>query len=310
VDKLNSSRGLASRAIAKLKRGSRGLLGGAKPAGPAWIEYPYTRFSIRLPADHLLPVYQRQHKLYDRFLPHLAAYLDTGATVIDVGANVGDTLSAMYDANPALSFVCVEPDDTFFELLLSNIGRIRSVDPLASITTAKMLVGKAVASASLAGSGGTKKAVPGDAEAASAIPSRPLDSIVDAAHHANLRLIKSDVDGFDFDVIDSAERLIRAARPLLFFECQLDHDHQRVAYFKTIAGLINNGYRHWVLFDNFGEVVLRTGDLAAIVQLLDYVWRQNLGRTRRTIYYFDVLAACDADADLVSRIIGDYTRTN
>src|SRR5574340_220037 len=69
------------------------------------IEYQYTTFTILLPADHLLPDYQQSHKLYDRFLPHLVNYIEPKATVIDVGANCGDTLAAMYESNKSLTYI-------------------------------------------------------------------------------------------------------------------------------------------------------------------------------------------------------------
>ena len=61
-------------------------------------EYRFADFSIVLPADHALPIYQKAHRLYDRFLPHLSKYIESGSTVIDVGANCGDTVAAMFAA--------------------------------------------------------------------------------------------------------------------------------------------------------------------------------------------------------------------
>ena len=63
------------------------------------IEYKYNDFSILLPADHMLPLYQKVHKKYDKFLPHLVKYIKNYSTIIDVGANCGDTLAGMVDAN-------------------------------------------------------------------------------------------------------------------------------------------------------------------------------------------------------------------
>jgi hypothetical protein len=119
-------------------------------------EYRYRRYSILLPAEHLLPIYQKHHKRYDRFLPHLVKYLERAVTVIDVSANCGDTLAAMYDANGEVNYICIEPDDIFFSFLDENVRRIKSVDSHASVSSIKALVGKGVSSAMLEGSGGTK----------------------------------------------------------------------------------------------------------------------------------------------------------
>jgi FkbM family methyltransferase len=268
------------------------------------IQYQYNSFSIMLPAEHLLPSYQKRHKLYDRFLPHLVKYLAPGSTVVDVGANCGDTLAAMYESNRSLAFICVEPDQMFFKYLENNVLRIREFDENATIKTVNSLVGKHITSASLEGNGGTRRAVVCDRIIAES--SLSLDDILSQGKVTHIRLLKSDVDGFDYDVIDSAESIIEADAPILFFECQFDQAFQKIGYEKMIAILEVKGYGEWVIFDNYGEVVLRTGDIQIVKQLFDYVWRQNTGRSTRTICYYDILAVTQRDSNLIARVLGDY----
>jgi len=64
----------------------------SEPAPAVDIGYKIGRFLIRLPHDHLLPVYQARFPQYDRFLPHLAGFLPKKLIVIDLGANCADTL--------------------------------------------------------------------------------------------------------------------------------------------------------------------------------------------------------------------------
>ena len=75
--------------------------------------YSYSNFSIFLPANHMRPIYQEHHRKYDRFLPHLVKYIGDGESIIDVGANVGDTLAGMVEANQSSKYICIEPDDIF-----------------------------------------------------------------------------------------------------------------------------------------------------------------------------------------------------
>src|SRR5215203_6027449 len=70
---------------------------------------------IDLPGNHPLPRYQRDYPLYDRFLPMLVSRLPDTAQIIDVGANCGDTVAAMYAANPRLRYLAIEPDPAFFK---------------------------------------------------------------------------------------------------------------------------------------------------------------------------------------------------
>ena len=273
-------------------------------------KYTYRRFSISLPPGHLLPAYQERYRRYDRFLPHLIRYIPDGATVIDIGANCGDTLAAMYDANSALNYVCIEPDDIFFAYLESNVRTIRSVDKDVSVQLYKTLIGKEVHEAALVGSGGTKHAIvsthmQGDVRA---IMSKTLDSFLSFPHMNKVQILKSDVDGYDYDVIDSAAQLLKEQSPILFFECHFGNAVQKSGYQKTIAMLADLGYRDWVIFDNYGEVVLQTNQMEPLFQLLDYVDRQNSKGAARTIVYFDVLSCTPARQAIVARAVADYIK--
>ena len=70
----------------------------------------------------------------------------------------------MYDVNQQLNYVCIEPDDIFFEFLKLNVSRIKAFDQHASILAIKSLVGKNITNATLEGSGGTKHAVLGSGD--------------------------------------------------------------------------------------------------------------------------------------------------
>jgi FkbM family methyltransferase len=273
----------------------------------AHVEYDFPRLSILMPKDHRLGEYQSNNRLYDRFLPHLAKYLPANSAVIDVGANVGDTLAAMYSSNPELNFTCIEPDDEFFSLLESNANRIRTIDKSASISLIKALVGVSVGTVLLEGSGGTKKAVNADGNPVG-IKSVSLDSVLDASRTTNLALIKSDVDGYDYDVIESGLELIDTQRPLLFFECQLDHEFQKIAYERLINTLSARGYDLFTVFDNFGEIVIQTSRTGDVSQLFNYVWRQNAKRTTQTIYYYDLLVSQHRHHELVAACVTEYLK--
>jgi hypothetical protein len=169
-------------------------------------------------------------------------------------------------------------------------------------------VGKGVSQAALVGSGGTKHAVQVDESlrSAEAIHSATLDSLVLPMQSGGVELLKSDVDGFDFDVLDSAAKLIAEHLPILFFECHFADLNQKHGYQKTIVALQRSGYRAWTVFDNYGDVVLQTREIEALFQLFDYVDRQNAGLTTRTIHYFDVMAGTERHQALLTTAVSDY----
>lgn len=268
-------------------------------------EYVIGGIKISLPREHLLPEYQRDHPLYDRFLPHMARFLRTDGVVVDVGANVGDTVAAMVSANPGARYICVEPDPMFFSHLEANIAQIEGQRAGAHIEPVCALIGCAITAADLTGGGGSRHACPGET---AAIPTVTLDRLLaDRDIRDHVRMIKSDVDGFDYDVLDSAAETIRQHAPLLYFECQCDSTSQRSGFAATLSRLEGLGYCDWSVFDNFGALLLRTGDLATVSQLIDYAWQQrSAALAKPTIYYVDVLAAQKADIEWVSEVLASY----
>ena len=95
--------------------------------------YRLGNFEIILPAEHMLPFYKSKYSRYDKFLPFLAEYFKDGDLIIDVGANVGDTVVQIFLVNNKLSFICIEPDSRFFKYLLYNIKRLERISNKISI---------------------------------------------------------------------------------------------------------------------------------------------------------------------------------
>jgi FkbM family methyltransferase len=265
--------------------------------------YQCGAFSIMLPPGHALPDYQLANQKYDKFLPHLVSFLNNSDVVVDVGANVGDTLAGMVSANANLSYVCIEPDPLFFRFLEKNTARIQSAANAVDARLVNAFIGKNISDVHLAGSRGTKHAVMNSEGGIKAVS---LGDVVPGNLLERIRLIKSDVDGFDYDVIEASNNVISSLGPLVFFECQFDFAPQKSGYVKAIKWLASDGYCDWILLDNFGEVIIRTSNLSVIEQLMEYIWRQNIGKATRTIYYMDILAARSHDSDLLDAVLSGY----
>lgn len=278
---------------------------------PQRLAFP--SFTIDLPPDHLLPAMLRAYPRYDRFLPHLAKYLDAGDVAIDVGANCGDTLAAMSSANPALSFVCIEPDPQFFAFLSRNARRISAALPGTSIRVVQALVGAHQPASVLHGDGGTKSArAAGERTSPAEEVHRAtrLDDIVAREPLAprRVRLLKSDVDGYDFDVLASAGALLDDPRLLVFFECYAEDDAQRAGYAGLFAQLGDRGYHHFSFFDNFGNFLrhIESAEPGGIRRQLDEVWQDPPPGVARKIFYVDVLACKDADTAFIRRVVTEF----
>ena len=264
--------------------------------------YNVGKYQLILSDGHPLPEYQRTHPCYDRFLPYLVKILPEGSVVIDVGANVGDTVAAMLEANEGLEYVCIEADKQYFNILIENVKKIRTVCPGAIIHTINEFVGDSIDNISLEGAAGTKHAVLGGGD----IRSKTLDSIVSKLDiPSQVSLLKSDTDGFDYDVIRSGRRLL-ASKSLLYFECQFDMDGQINEYVNLLNELIAYGYESFALFDNFGQYIGIFNNICIVIEMMHYVERQNKAKGTRTIYYYDILAFDAGGEHQVKNAISDY----
>lgn len=282
--------------LAKLKKlfgcGPEAEIEDTKP-----LEFRCGDINIELPPGHGLKFYQEKYPRYDRFLPHLSKFLPIGSTVIDIGANCADTVAAMVQENPGVRYVCVEPDDEFYGYLLRNLERIRKVFPETDIT--------AVKSASLVGEKGSKHAVLSDY----GLITETVDAIVSRLGCEDVRLLKSDVDSFDFDVLAASEGIFSTDRPLVFFECQFENEMQMAGFLEILSVLERAGYKKWAVFDNFGELMLERTTKDQIEQLLAYVWKQHLKLATRTIYYYDIFAYTERESCWAGEAVRSYGAT-
>jgi FkbM family methyltransferase len=261
--------------------------------------------TITLPPDHGLPGYLEAFQNYDRFLPALAREIPPGGWVIDVGGNCGDSLAAMIDANPTLNFLSLEADPYFFAYLEKNVIQIRKAYPtVGQILTIRALIGTVATSGVLIGELGTKRLIDADGGE----HATPLAVV---AHNflppnSTVSLIKVDVDGFDYDVMQSAGALLDSRETILYFECDFMNEIQKKRYVDLLNDLLRRGYSTFWLFDNFGAPVIATESVDVISALFDYVWIQRQERATKTIYYFDILACRPQSIAIVRRVLSEY----
>ena len=266
-------------------------------------KYRISGYAIQLDADHKLPAYQRDHPYYDKFLPHLVKHLPANTLVVDVGANVGDTLVGMISSNDKLHYLCVEASNHFFSDLKKNTRLLKEQNQALRITLSNDFVGNELTNVALEGQGGTKHAVQG----AGSIRSKTLTALITehGLTQGDISLLKSDVDGFDWDVIRSSYEVL-IDKPYVYFECQYDNLEQLNSYREVITEMRVLGYSRFSFFDNFGQFVVSTDNPSVIDDLLNYVARQNFHQGTRTYFYYDILAHSAEKADEVYAILDAY----
>lgn len=266
-------------------------------------EYKIGVHKILIPSNYCLPGFQKEYKLYDRFLPVLAKHLNTSDSIIDVGANIGDTTVSIAQNcnNPIL---CVEPSKEFLPFLKKNTNLINLKDNnrikiINSFAGTGMFTGEIVHSswgtASLNIEVETKENTHSS-----------LDSLV--SDSSKVSLIKVDTDGFDFDVLKSAKSTLKNSEPILFWENQMFEEFQLTGYDELYELLIKYGYSYIYVFDNYGNLMLEETDFKTLKNLNTYIFSMEKNNCTRSLYYTDVLASTKKNHLIIKKAISEYKK--
>ena len=176
---------------------------------------------LYMPWSHVLPDYARARATYGQNLIELAAALaaressdSTPLRVLDVGANIGDSaLQVLHRIDARV--LCVEADPYWLRFLHRN------AEPEGRITIEEaLLVGDDDEGGSVTAvrQFGTTRFAP--TAQADRTPGRLSVGELKERHpdFAQLRLVKSDTDGFDPELLPAVARAWQSSGPVLFFE--------------------------------------------------------------------------------------------
>jgi len=235
-----------------------------------------------LPLSHSLPYILNEHPQYSAAIPRLAHLLTKrmpGFSMIDVGANIGDTTLMVREVSdcPILS---VEGDNRYFSLLQRNIQN------LSNVSAVRALLGERqeTISASLNTAAGTGSLQ--SCEKSKALEIRSLDMVLEEfPPFQNARLLKIDTDGYDLKILRGARSLLTNHQPILYFEFDpyflKQTGEEPISAFEFLKDL---GYETVIVYDNFGDLLLTTtvGEQSLWQQLCNYLG--NRGGS----FYFDL----------------------
>lgn len=274
--------------------------------------YVIDGFKIELSDNHMLSYYQEAFCYYDKLLPILVNSLASHHSdhwIIDIGANVGDTLFSLLKQSPS-KFLCIEPDKEFYQLLEKNLStlpreyqkRVHCLNTIVVLDPSKAI--------KLENKLGTAHKVElGHTVIQEHSNSTKLKDIIieQAIEPKNIDFIKVDTDGFDWECLMSLEALINDIDCCIYFENQLDKNnfYQQKGYQKLANYLAEAGYTTFFCFDNFGNY-LAQGDVEFLLDINNYLNRINNNKTARTFYYVDVLACKLDKVDLVKAVVNKF----
>jgi FkbM family methyltransferase len=214
-------------------------------------------------------LYNKLYPEYDKFISTIVKDLPKNTSVLDIGANVGDTVCRLIQSNKKLHYYCIEADDFFFNYLNLNTNNFKKNFPY-KIDLIKLLVGQKL-QGKLIGNHGTKSLLVDrkNSDANKVIKSKKLDEIIIKYNIKNISLIKCDVDGYDYNVIFSGINYIKKYTPDIFFEYHKLNKSSQVNYIRIINILFDIGYQNWTILNNYGKIIFKKINKYDLITLIN-----------------------------------------
>lgn len=248
-----------------------------------------------MPWSHRLPDYVRAYPGYGQNLVAVVSAISeleqpSRFTVIDIGANVGDSALQVLNAVD-VDVVCVEPDPYWLGFLQENSAS----EPRIRIVHAMLLPSLQEARGNFAShrADGTTRFVVG--AGAGATPTTTTAESLRCAlpELAPVRLVKTDTDGFDVRLLPDLARTFGDTRPVLFFEfdpplARETGDENPEKIWTALSAL---GYEQCVVWNNFGTLLgsWPIADLARVAAIFEKSVEE------RGYHYWDVAALHRSD---------------
>lgn len=178
-----------------------------------------------LPWSHRLPDYASGDSEYGQNLVRLAERLARPGeplTVLDIGANVGDSALQILAAADA-RVLCVEADEFYLEFLDLNVGDDPRVTVVPALLAAEESAGTSMTAVRVGGT--TRFTADAEPSAAADAPVTPTMTAAELRRghpeFDRLRLAKSDTDGYDVALVPAIAEAWADRSPVLFFEYDL-----------------------------------------------------------------------------------------
>jgi FkbM family methyltransferase len=251
--------------------------------------------ALFMPWSHNLPSILESCPTYETEMGRLAMHLsktDGEVLMIDVGANIGDTIARL----PALDqakFLCIEGSERYYDLLRKNYESDARVTLLFALLTD--VTGQA--------DGAHLKEVEGTAHlemakgSVAAAPWLTLDELLGRyPAFANANLIKIDTDGYELRVLRGATAFLERAKPCLHIEVapHFWREYGGCEVSDALVFLSRFGYKEVLVYDNYGYFIGRDGtqNPKFLSVLADYAVR------RRRWFYMNLIVFHERRKDI------------
>ena len=257
-------------------------------------------FCLIANVKHRLDTYLGMYVEYSKNFPRIAHEIlkekQSDHTVIDIGANIGDTAALLRTYGVKNTIHCIEGDDIYFSYLQANSTMFDNVCLLKYYLTDKVTQKGFVVQNSI---GSARILESSDVAYDSKLTT--LDELAVIHDLGSIAIIKIDTDGYDTKIIRGSLQTIKKHKPVLFFEYDCDLSKiQNEKPIEVLALLAENGYNKIMYFDNFGRFMLATSlDNKDQLGFLDRYIQKGQG----AVPYYDVFIFPKEDIELYEKIV-------
>ncbi|MEO8887422.1 MAG: FkbM family methyltransferase [Mucilaginibacter sp.] len=274
---------------------------GIKKKQPLFKQVQVGNYSLLANGIHPVEDNLKYNKYYSRNLPRIAKYLESKYPtygIIDVGANIGDTVALIRSHGVKQHIYAVEGEPTYVGMLKQNMGLFKDV------TVFETFLGEATHRLD----GGTE-VTDGTARlnknSGTQIQVTKLDDLATENNLQNIKLLKIDTDGFDFKILRGSLGFIKEQKPVIFFEYDAVYlEEQGENGTDIFASLHNLGYNTALFYDNYGKLLLSLtiDNTATITQLYNYMRKKE-----SAFPYYDVCVFHKNDEGLANEVLAKET---
>lgn len=237
-------------------------------------------------------------------LIRIANIVDTkykNLSIIDVGANFGDTAAMLLTDNGNYNIYCIEGDVEAFKLLSRNFASNKQTHLYKVFLSDK----NESLSINFDKNNGSLRLETGhNLNRNNDINFISLDSLImDNPNVGRSKLLKIDTDGYDFRIMRGSYRFLQQIKPIIFFEYDnvyLDKTGERPTdIFKYLKSL---GYSMLAFYDNYGRFLIstKTNEERILKQLDRYITNR-----KGTCPYYDVAAFHESDAEIADSFVAN-----
>jgi FkbM family methyltransferase len=229
---------------------------------------------LKTPLSHPLKELLRAFPQINFNLPRIIKYIadkEKDVKVIDVGANIGDTVAFIKNYTDA-PVLCIDGDEHYLNILKKNVAKYNNVSVVHSLVGAE---NKEV-NFELKKERGTAYIV--DSSEKKQI--NTLENILEQnPGFKDSRVLKIDTDGFDTIILKGSPNYLKSKQPILFFEfdpylATKNNDDP----FTLIPFLKECGYGYLMFYISNGDFLLscEIGDTELVNQVIHYFSGRNV----------------------------------